>query len=98
MMLNMDHAKFYMGDYINDVINITQKIKRWKRLSMDERIKYVNDLISYYEFDNADMMVGDIMLERNQIVSDANISRDSLIALARKGIIVVQKRRKREEM
>ena len=65
---------------------------------MDERIKYVNDLISYYEFDNADMMVGDIMLERNQIISDANISRDSLIALARKGIIVVQKRRKREEM
>ena len=98
MMLNMDHAKFYMGDYINDVINITQKIKRWKRLSMDERIKYVNDLISYYEFDNADMMVGDIMLERNQIIFDANISRDSLIALARKGIIVVQKRRKREEM
>ena len=65
---------------------------------MDERIRYVNDLISYYEFDNADMMVGDIMLERNQIISDANISRDSLIALARKGIIVVQKRRKREEM
>ena len=90
-MLNMDHARFYMGDYIDDVINITQKIKRWRRLSADERIKYVNDFISYYEFDNSDMMIGDIMLERNQVISDANINKDSLIALARKGIIVVQK-------
>lgn len=97
-MLNMDHARFYMGDYIDDVVTITQKIKKYKRLSADERIKYVNDLISYYEFDNADMMIGDIMLERNQVISDANISKDSLIALARKGIVVVQKQRKRRGM
>ena len=97
-MLNMDHAKFYMGDYIDDVKSITQKLKKWKRLSVDERIKYVDDLVSYYEFDNVDMMVGDIMLERNQIISDANISRSALIALARKGIIVVQKQGKRREM
>lgn len=93
-MIDIERGRFFMGDYIDDIIGIVNKLQRWKRLSIDGRVKYVDKLCSYYQFDNADMMVGDIMLERHQIISDANISRDSLIALARKGILVVQNQRK----
>ena len=96
MIIDMDHAIFYMGDYADDIHRIVLNLKKWKKLSIEDRNKYIDDLVSYYEFDSADMIVGDIMLDRNQIIFDANINRDSLISLAKSGIMVIQKNTKRK--
>ena len=73
------------------------KIQNINRLSNDTSIEPIKRAyVANHKRTN--MIVGDIMLCRNQIIFDANINRDSLISLAKAGIMVIQKNTKRKGM
>ena len=97
-MTDMDHARFVMGNYADDVHSLVRRIQKFnRRTDKGEKEKHFDELLSYYEFDSGDYMVGDILLDRHQIIHDANIHKDAIIALALKGAMVIQRRNKKWE-
>lgn len=97
-MTDMDYARFVMGNYADDVYSLVRRIRKFnRRTDKGEKEKHFDELLSYYEFDSGDYMVGDILLDRHQIIHDANIHKDAIIALALKGVMVIQRRNKKWE-
>lgn len=93
-MVDMDYARFKMGKYADDIYSLTRRIQKFnRRTNKEDKTKMFNELLSYYDFDSADYLTGDIMLDKHQIIRDADINKDSVIALALKGIMIVQKKK-----
>lgn len=89
--IDKDHAKF-LSKYYNDLVTLTDylssKKRKYKTQEYQDKLK---DYLSYYHFFN-DVITCDLLLEKRQVIENIEITSDQLIALARAGILVIERK------
>lgn len=101
LLLNKDYATYYLGkNKTNKLLEYIEIISsRCKVRQSDLYKKVINEFLSFYEFEwdenlEEDTITVDLLLDKNLILENINITEDMLIAFARAGFLPIQKQNK----
>lgn len=96
-MIDIQYMKFHLKEHTNDVMHYTEMVYTYHQHPYSDVYREcLEKLLSYYQFitdGDEEVIIGDLLLEKNQIIKHVTITKDQLIALFRSHIIVVPEAR-----